>query len=112
MVETNKFCAFGAEFANVVDRFIHKKGLGVVFQLSDEAMALGTLDSAALKAEWVGKDVKANVAECVSVIKAKLDLTDKAIQAKVSAWLDLGPEAVGVLNSAVSFVNKVKSMVA
>lgn len=110
MTETNKLAHFAVELVNVGSKLIHKKGVFVVFQLSDEAMALGTLNGQALKAEWTG-DIKANVQVVVDGAKAKLDLENKDVQAKIAKFLDLAVDAAEVLTKAVDFVGKVKAAV-
>lgn len=111
MEQSKKLALFVAEGANVVSKLASKKSPFVIFDLSDEGIGLSTVDWKALGAEWVGKDVKANVAEVVSVIKGKLDVEDKAFQSKVYQWLDLSVEGVGVVSQGVQFVAKVKAVV-
>lgn len=110
MNETNKLAFFAAELVNVGSKLIHKKGVFVVFNLSDEAAALSTVKFDALKLEWVG-DMKANVAEVVASVKGKLDLENKDVQAKIGTWLDLAVDAAEVLVKASDFVGKVKALV-
>ena len=115
--QSKKFVNLGVEAVNVGSKLIHKKGVFVVFNLSDEAADISSLDMPALKAEWVGQSIKVNVAELVETAKKKLDLVNKDVQAKVVQGLDLVNEAgviledgVAVVKKGLAYVEKVKAL--
>lgn len=103
---------FLAEMVNVASKLIHKKGVFVVLQLTDEAIALGSLDITALKAEWPADSLEGNVKELVSQAKAKLDLENKEVEAKIKNLLDCVPEAISAGGKLLSVIQKVKSTLA
>lgn len=111
MEQTKKLASFLAEAVNVGAQLLAKKGVFVVFQLSDEAMSLGSFDAVAFKAEWAGKDVKKNMQEVVSVIQGKLALENTDLQAKINSWLEVSIDAASALTECVVVVDKVKALV-
>ncbi len=108
--ESKKILAGGVELLNVGSKIIHKKGVVAVFQLSDEAMALGTLDVVKLRAEWPVGSLKANVTELSVAAKAKLDLENKEVQAKIGGLLDLAVTVFGVVDDVLKYVAEVKAV--
>ena len=109
MNESKKLLSFGVELLNVGSKLINKKGIFVVFQLSDEAMALGTFNMDAFKAEWK-TDVKTAVNELVTLAKSKLDIENKDLQAKLSGAFDLIEKGVGLVEDDLLFISEVKAL--
>lgn len=112
MVESKKIAAGVVELVNVGSQLIHKKGIGVVFQLSDEAMALGTINGQALKAEWEAGKVASNLKELLAFSKEKLSLENKDVEAKIKKCLDSAAKGVDVGKSALDLVSEVKQIFA
>jgi hypothetical protein len=107
--QSKKFVHFGVELLNVGSKVIHKQGVFVVFQLSDEAVALGSLDMNALKAEWPKGELAKNVEVLVAEGKAKLDLQNKSVQEKIVKAVDLLPRGVRLAEGVLSYVSDVKA---
>lgn len=110
--QTKKIVAFSVELANVGSKIIHKQGAFTLFQLSDEAMALASMDAVALKAEWAPEAFVANVQEVAVSAKAKLELQNKAVQAKVEKGIDLAAKGVVVGKSVFDLLGEVKQLFA
>lgn len=107
--QSKKLLSFGVELLNVGSKIVHKQGVLTIFQLSDEAMALASLDPVALKAEWPAGSLKANLSELVSASKAKLDLANKDVQAKLSHLLDLGVKGAGLAEDVLGYAKELQS---
>lgn len=112
LTESKKPVVFLSEMVNVASKLMHKKGVFVVLQLTDEAIALGSIDVNALKAEWPEGSLESNVKELCETSKAKLDLENKDNEAKVKAVLDLAAEGVVIGGKVISLVKKAQSIFA
>lgn len=99
------------EIVNVMDKILHKKGLLVLFQLSDEFMLLSGLDVDALKLEIADLDL-AERAALRDAIKAKLVLINPDIEKKIESGVDLLDEGVEMTKHAVEFVKRVQALLA
>lgn len=99
--QSKKISAIAMEFVNVADALVHKKGVFAVFQLSDEAMAIQSLDVKALAAEVASMPAKDYAVAMAESCKAKLAMENKAVEAKIKAALDLAAKAVASIARAV-----------
>lgn len=99
------------EGGNVADAAAHDQGnaiakLSHLTKLLDEVMALGSFSAPALVAQI--KDLSSEEkAQIVSHFKAKLDLANDVLEAKIEAGLDLLIEVVTFAESGVALVKKV-----
>ena len=117
MQESPKIAHGLVELVNVGSKLINKKGVFVIFQLSDEAQELSSFNWEAFKAEWSPDKIKSNAAELVALSKKKLDLVNKDAQAKVEKALDLGikggelaEKAVSLYKEGVLYASEVKAL--
>ena len=109
--QSKKVSNFVVELLNVGSKIVHKQGIATVFQLSDEAMALGNLDMVAMSAEWAGP-VEPKVDEMVASVTAKLSLENKAVEAKVKAGVAVVGKAVVLLSKVSDLVQEAKAVLA
>ena len=106
--QSKKIVDFCGELLNVGSKLIHKKGAFVVFQLSDEAMALGGLDLPALQSELKSLSLQSGEELC-SHLDKKLDLENKENQKKIVSLCRLGLKGVKLGSEVISFVDEVKN---
>jgi len=110
-IEQIKKILFAAvESVNVASKVLHKEGIFVVFQLSDELMALSTVDLEALKKEISELD-KADRDTIRDALKAKLVLVNPGIEQKIEGGVDLVEEGVQIVEQVIGLVSKVKQLV-
>lgn len=102
--QSKKYANLITELVNVGFQLAAKKGFFVVFQLSDEAAQISSVDYVALKAEWVGKPFKPNAEELVAACKAKLSIENIAAKAKIEKGLDLIPKAADLVEKGLADV--------
>ena len=99
-----------AESLNVLSAVIHKKGIGVVFNLSDEVMALSSMDPVALKAELPLLAQADKRKEVLDQFKGKLALENKVNEAKIKEAVDVLSECVDAAVHVLSVLDKVKKL--
>jgi hypothetical protein len=114
--EMKKVVGAVAEVLNVLSRFFHKGGVFTLFGLLEPIGRLKTVRFDVLKQELAELDA-ADRKAVEDEFKARLDLVDKAVQAKILAavgYLDeavqLVGEALGLVNSGIALVAKVKAL--
>ncbi len=95
------------EAGNVAEKIAKEEGSAVaklthLVKLSDELIQLTGLSVAKLKDELKDLDA-AEKADLLAHVKAKFDLADDALEAKIEAGLDLALEAAGVVQKAIAF---------
>lgn len=105
--QIKKVLDLGIELANVLSVMKHGGSIFAFTRLMDEVSALGTLDFDAFKKEIMDISAEERLSLAAHV-KAKLELQDKVVEAKIESGVDLVEDAVAVAESAVAFVNKVK----
>lgn len=98
------------EVVNVVSKIVHKQGIFSVFQLSDELVALGTIDVEAFKKE-VSELSAEEKAELKQTIKDKLSLVDKEVEAKIESGLDLVEKGTALVEKVVGILKEAKELV-
>lgn len=108
--ELIKLVELGAEAANVAFKVADKEGAFVVFQLSDELMALSSVDQDALKKQF-GELDKEDRAQVRAAFAAKLVLKNKDLEGKIEKATDLLDEGIELLFSILSYGSKVQSFV-
>jgi hypothetical protein len=97
-----------AEGGNVAEKMLSEKAGPIakathLLKLSDELIGLAGLQPALLKEQFKDLDA-AEKAELIAHAKAKLDLVDDAVEAKIEAGLDLAIEAVELVTKLLAFV--------
>ena len=106
-----KLALFGAEFGNVVEDLANKEGIFSVFKLADEAK-----DLAGVKLDLVLKelaDLSLPEREALNVkLKAKIDLSNDVLEAKIEGGLDLAGECVAVGAQVLALIGKAKDLFA
>jgi len=102
----------GAEIGNVVDKISHEKGDvmkkgAILFELTDEALALKNFDWAKSKREF--KDLSANErAALVAIFKKKFDLVDDLTERFIEESLVIVNYSYGILPRIKGLLNLVK----
>jgi len=112
MENLKKYASLVAEGLNVLSGLKNKKGIGVIFNLTDEAMAALAVDPVALKAELPLLLVPEKRKEVVDQFKGKLALENKVNEAKIKDVVDVASDGVDAVVHVLSVVNKVKALVA
>ena len=107
--QIKKVALAGCELLNVISKVVHKQGIFTVFQLSDELMALSSIDGEALKKEISELD-QADRDGIKSLVKEKLVLQNPVVESKIEGGVDILDEAVSIVLDAVKVVSKAKSL--
>jgi len=97
----------------VADRMLSESGgwlkrLSHLTAVADEVFALTGLDTAALKAEW-GELDEGDRSSLVAHFKAKFDLPDDQVEAKVEAGLSLAAKAGELVLEVIDFSKTLKA---
>ena len=101
------------EGGNVADKMINEQGglmkrLAHLVSVSDELFALTGLDTDQLKKEW-GELDEADRMALKDHMKAKFDLADDVLEAKVEAGLELAAQAGELVVDVVAFAKSLKA---
>jgi len=108
--ELKKIVELIAEGINVVHAVINKEGIFKLFALSDEVMALASLDVEKFKSQLSSLSPEGR-AELDNLFKSKLVLSDKALEAKIESGELLVEECVDIVIDGVEVVKRAKSAI-
>ena len=109
IAELKKVVMLACEGANVAEGILNKEGLFSLFRLADEASALASLNKEELMAEIKELDSE-DYAELYSAAKAKLDLKDDALEAKLEGGVDLVYQSVRVGLESLSKIRELMEL--
>lgn len=91
--QLSKIVEASAEAINVIEKVTHGGGIWAVFSLTDELSALSGLNGAIVAAQL--KDLSIDERKSLlSLLKAKVSLSDKALEAKIESGVDCLDEVV------------------